>query len=342
VKHVAAMPDAKRMGQAEHHDTLAARNARLHSGDTIIVEVLRSDPDTGEDARFERFEVHYTSAMRVLDALNHIAEHQAPDLAYRWLCGSKMCGTCAVRMNGREVLACWEAVEPEMRIEPLGNLSVVRDLVVDRAPYEERVAQFEPWIERQEGAYLGFPEPLTHRDMLDASKALDCISCMSCYSACPVIGLGDLTNFAGPAPLVQLAQTALDPRQNPTKIAAMLEVAGLFNCVSCYKCEEVCPARIPIVTRVIEPLKRKAVQLRPTEAKHPRIFRDIVARRGRIDPSELVLRIQGFKALLTVSRVLRLLVRRKVKPLRTLFGLRTQAAAAAWRVLGTSWNRPKD
>ena len=94
--------------------------------------------------------------MRVLDALNWIAEHEATDLAYRWFCGSKMCGTCAVRMNGREVLACWEAVEPEMTIEPLRNLPVVRDLVVDRAPYEKKVASFEPWLER-DTAYRGFP-----------------------------------------------------------------------------------------------------------------------------------------------------------------------------------------
>ena len=87
--------------------------------------------------------------MRVLDALNFIAENQAGDLAYRWFCGSKMCGTCAVRMNGREVLACWEAVEPEMTIEPLRNLPVVRDLVVDRAPFERKVAELEPWIERR-------------------------------------------------------------------------------------------------------------------------------------------------------------------------------------------------
>ena len=85
--------------------------------------------------------------------------------------------------------------------------------------------------------------------MKNASKALDCISCMCCYSACPVIGLGNLTDFAGPAPLVQLGQTALDPRNDPEKVARSLALTGIFNCVSCYKCEEVCPARIPIVSQ---------------------------------------------------------------------------------------------
>jgi ferredoxin len=124
------------------------------------------------------------------------------------------------------------------------------------APFDRKVEALEPWIERPV-PYPGFPEPLDHKQMKSASKALDCIGCLCCYSACPVIALGDLTDFAGPAPLVQLGQTALDPRNDPIKVARSLSLTGIFNCVSCYKCEEVCPASIPIVTAVIEPLKER-------------------------------------------------------------------------------------
>ena len=323
--------DARRLGQAEHGDTLKARNSALHEGELLTLKVRRS-ADAGQPARFETYQVPYQKWMRVLDALNHIAEHDAPDLAFRWFCGTKMCGTCALRMNGREVLACWEAVEPEMTIEPLRNLPVIRDLVVDRSPYERRVAAFEPWIERSI-PYPGFPEPLAHKDIKNASKALDCISCMACYSACPVIGLGDLTDFAGPAPLVQLGQTALDPRNDPQKVRRALQRSGIFNCVSCYKCEEVCPASIPIVTRVIEPLKAKAAQLAPEMARHPRVFRALVVARGRIDPGALILRVQGARAFARIPRLLRLLVRGKISPLKTLLGLKTAAAGAARRIL---------
>jgi fumarate reductase (CoM/CoB) subunit B len=323
--------DARRLGQAEHGDSLKARNSALRDGELLTLKVKRS-ADAGEPARFETYQVPYQKWMRVLDALNYVAEHDAPDLAYRWFCGTKMCGTCALRMNGREVLACWEAVEPEMIIEPLRNLPVIRDLVVDRSPYETRVAAFEPWIER--GArYVGFPEPLSHKDIKNASKALDCISCMACYSACPVIGLGDLTDFAGPAPLVQLGQTALDPRNNPEKVRRALERSGIFNCVSCYKCEEVCPASIPIVTSVIEPLKAKVAQLAPEMARHPRAFRAIVLARGRIDPGALILRVQGARAFMRAPRLLRLLTRGKINPLKTWLGFKTAAAEAARRIL---------
>ncbi len=326
-----ASVDARRLGQAEHADGLRARNSTMRAGDIVSVKIRRS-AGAGECERYDSYRVPYQKWMRVLDVLNHIAEHQAPDLAYRWFCGSKMCGSCAVRMNGREVLACWEAALPDMTLEPLRNVPVIRDLVVDRTSYERRVAMFEPWIERA-SPYSGFPEPLSHREMKHASKALDCISCMACYSACPVIGLGDLTDFAGPAPLVQLGQTALDPRNDPGKVERALARSGIFNCVSCYKCEEVCPALIPIVSRVIEPLKALTAARVPQMARHARVFRNIVAARGRIDPGELVLRLQGVRALTRVSRLMRMLARGKINPVKTLLRLRTSAADAARRLL---------
>ena len=322
---------ARHLGQHEHDDGIAARNTRFAVGELLTVRVRRSDTDAGAPAT-QDFQVPYIKRMRVLDALNWIADNRASDLAYRWFCGSRMCGTCGVRMNGREVLACWEAVEPQMTIEPLRNLPVVRDLVVDRTPFERKVAELEPWLERPT-AYAGFPEPLNHRDMKNAAKALDCIGCMCCYSACPVIGLGDLTDFAGPAPLVQLGQTALDPRNDPAKVARSLARSGIFHCVSCYKCEEVCPASIPIVSRVIEPLKAKAATLVPGMARHSLAFRSIVAARGRIDPGALVLRVQGLRALRNLPRLLRLFVRRKIDPLKTLLSRKTAAAGAAARLL---------
>ena len=317
--------DARSLGQAERHDSLKARNTRLKEGDIIRLRVQRS-------VGLQSFDVPYTKWMRVLDALNWISENAAPDLAYRWFCGSKMCGTCAVRMNGREILACWEAVEPEMTIEPLRNLSVVRDLVVDRGKYEKKVASLEPWLERA-APYPQFPELLTHNQMANASKAIDCISCMCCYSACPVIGLGELTDFAGPAPLVQLGQTALDPRNSDAKVARSLELTGIFNCVSCYKCEEVCPAHIPIVSHVIEPLKAKAARLVPHMAKHSFALRNVVAARGRVDPGALVLRVQGLRVLAHIPRLLRMWTRGKINPVKTLLGVKTAAAGAARRVL---------
>jgi succinate dehydrogenase/fumarate reductase iron-sulfur protein len=283
------------------------------------VRIFRYDPASDEQPRYDEHEVPYAKKMRVLDVLNYISEDFESDFAYRWFCGVKKCGTCAVRMNGREVLACWESAEPEMVIEPLKHAPIVRDLVIDRGPYEKLVTGLLPWLERKE-KYAGWPERISHRDMQPAVEALNCISCMSCVSACPVLDLGSETNFSGPAPLVQLAQMALDPRDNMDRGSLAVDVAGIFNCVSCYKCEEACPVGIPIVSGIIEPLKAMAAESRPASAKHALAFSDIIERRGKIDPSELVLRTQGVRAFSHMGRVIRLLLRGKIYPMRTFFG----------------------
>jgi len=311
--------DARRIGQVENHDTLAAKLNNLKDGDTISVRVKRFDSSRDAEAHFESFAVPYSKWMRVLDVLIYISDELESDLSYRWYCGSKMCGTCAMRVNGREVLACWAAAEPEMTIEPLRNVPVVRDLTVDRQPYEQLVLSLTPWLERG-SPYPGFPEPFTHKEMKLASKALDCISCLACYSACPVVGLGDVTNFAGPAPLVQVGQMALDRRDSMDRARDLIERAGIFSCVSCYRCEEVCPAEIPIVSGVIEPLKALAYKRLPEELPHQNAFLKIIRRRGRIDPSELVMRAQGLLLLRSLGRAIRLLLRGKIDPIRTLFG----------------------
>jgi succinate dehydrogenase/fumarate reductase iron-sulfur protein len=314
-----ALIPARRIGQQENHDTQAAKLRRLTEGDTLWVRVKRFDPSSDRGPYFETFSVPYSKWMRVLDALIYISDELESDLSYRWYCGSKMCGTCAMRVNGREVLACWAAAEPEMTIEPLRNFPVVRDLTVDRSHYEKLVASFSPWITR-ETPYPGFPEPLTHKAMRSASRALDCISCTACYSACPVVGLGPITNFAGPAPLVQLGAKALDPRDEANRTETILERADIFSCVSCYRCEEVCPAEIPIVSRVIEPLKALAYKRAAQKPRHSSAFLSIIEKRGRIDPTALVLKVQRVRALGSFARAVRLLARGKIDPLRTIFG----------------------
>jgi succinate dehydrogenase / fumarate reductase iron-sulfur subunit len=88
------------------------------------------------------------------------------------------------------------------------------------------------------------------------------------------------------------------------------------------------------VSRVIEPLKAKVAVLLPEQARHSRALRRIVAKRGRVDPGALVLNVQGLHALVRLPRIVRLLLRGKINPLRTLFGTKTPAAEPARRLLG--------
>lgn len=314
-----AAPDARRLGQAETEDSGLDRLHSLKLGDMVKAKIFRYDPSKDDAPRFETYEVPYIKWMRVLDVLNYVAEDLEVPMAHRWFCGVKKCGTCAVRVNGREVLSCWEAAEPEMVIEPLKHLPVIRDLVVDREGYEDLILKMSPWLERDE-PYPGFPEHITDREMSKVSLTLDCLSCMACYSACPVLDLGDETDFAGPAILVQLAQTALDPRDAMDRGRIAIEEASIFSCVSCYRCEEVCPTEIPIVSGIIEPLKALAYKAQPKTARHQAAFIDIMMKRGRIDPSALVLRTKGLGVLKRLRWALKMLARGKIDPMKTLFG----------------------
>ena len=136
-----------------------------------------------------------------------------------------------------------------------------------------------------------------------------------------MLDLGAETSFAGPAVLVQLGQQALDPRDAADRGRIAAEEASVFDCVSCYKCEEACPVEIPIVSGVIEPLRAMAYRSRPQRSRHARAFMGIIERRGRIDPSGLVIATRGWAAALgSPRRVLKLLLRGKIDPLRTVFG----------------------
>lgn len=313
---------------SEHRDRKAGS---LREGDFVRARICRFDPSRDAQPHYDEYTVPYSRAMRVLDVLNYIAEDIEEDLAYRWFCGVKKCGTCAVRVNGREALACWEPAEAEMTIEPLRHAPVVRDLVIDRSAYERLIVSMMPWLERAT-PYPGFPERLSHLDMEGAATALDCLSCLACFSACPVLDLGNETNFSGPAPLVQFAQVALDPRDSMNRGEIAVETAGIFNCVSCYKCEEVCPVEIPIVSNIIEPLKARAYAESRSASRHANVFVQIIERRGRIDPSELVLRTQSFLALTQLSRVFKLLLRGKINPIQTFLGRTSPGIAAIRRV----------
>jgi len=89
----------------------------------VSLRLFRFDPASDAGPRYETYSVPGAPHMRVLDALNHVYDEIGVPLAYRWYCGTKKCGECAVTVNGRPMLGCWEPASPEMTVEPLTNFS---------------------------------------------------------------------------------------------------------------------------------------------------------------------------------------------------------------------------
>jgi fumarate reductase (CoM/CoB) subunit B len=265
----------------------------MSSGKFISAKIYRYDPTVESSPRYEMFEVPYEKEMRVLDVLDYVAENCGVGVGYRWFCGVKRCGMCGVTVNGKPVLACWEKAMPSMVIEPLPNMPVIRDLVVDRSAFERATLAMEPCLERKK-PYETFPEPLTHTDFGDAFKLVHCIECYVCTAACPVLADADHRDFAGPASFVQLAKVALHPKDEGDRVALALK-GDIYACVSCYQCSNVCPVGINVLEDAIEKLKRQCAAQAPLspEARHAQIFSDIIKKFGRMHPPTLMRRTKG-------------------------------------------------
>ena len=224
----------------------------LEIGETVCLTVEKYDPSRDSAPRLDTYLVPCTREMRVLEALDHVVEELGESLSYQWFCGVKKCGMCGVMVNGRQTLACWEPVQREMVVRPLAGFPVVRDLVVDRSGYFENVQALEPWMQRKR-PYGGFPEAITGAGLAAAADTMHCIECLLCVSACPANG----ERFMGPAPMVQLARFALDPRDEADRAATALAPGGIEHCVGCRQCSHVCPAGISVFEGAIEGLKRQ-------------------------------------------------------------------------------------
>ena len=305
---------------------------------TLRVRISRFDPTVDSAPRFEQFEVPAKPLMRIIDVLDYIHEDLQVDIGYRWLCTSKKCGTCAVKVNGSPKLACWDEALPDMTIAPLDNLPVVRDLVTSRDGYQETLAKISPLLVRKRD-YPGFPEPITERDFAPMVHLRDCIQCLACQSACPVMAQPD-SGFAGPAILVQLSDLAQDPRDEADRADLADRVAGVFKCVSCYECERVCPTEIPIVSEAIEPLKRIARRTGSSAgARRARAFWGVAQERGVVNGVVVALRAGKF-GLGAVRLGLRLWRRGKIDFVDALFGKKESGSEALRKAHQASEKRP--
>lgn len=223
----------------------------------IRIKVRRYDPEGDGQTRYETYAMPLEPGAIVLDALNYIASEIDSTLAFSCGCRYGYCGICAIRINGQPDLACRRIAEDGMVLEPLANLSVVRDLVVERGDYDERKLALKPYLVR-ESAPRSEPEPILPADFEDFRVASRCIECLCCVSVCPAI-MARAEPFAGPSAMVELARRIFDPRDKLERIGLALQ-GGLYNCSECCKCSEICPSLIPISDLAFQKVRELAVK----------------------------------------------------------------------------------
>lgn len=213
------------------------------------LEVFRYKRGDGP-GRFETFEVPVTEDSTLLDALLFVKHHADPSLALRHSCLHASCGTCGVVANGREVLGCvthLSGLGDDVRVEPLENIPVLTDLVVDMGEFFARFQPQRPLLRASE--FLPDAEPPAGR--ADYVRYEDCIECGLCLSACPVAATS--TTYAGPAALVAAARLLEEPRgRDPAAVAAAVDgPAGAWRCHAAFECSRACPAGIDPGTMIM-------------------------------------------------------------------------------------------
>ncbi|MSU58540.1 MAG: succinate dehydrogenase/fumarate reductase iron-sulfur subunit [Pedosphaera sp.] len=240
----------------------------------ITVSVQRRASD--QDARsFETHEVELSDKASVLDALFALQRGPCPDLAFRFSCRVGMCGSCAMVVNGREQLTCSVLVKDignTLRIEPLRNLPVKRDLAVDMKPffaaYQRTLPNFTPRDDLDPSDFYRLP--LDSKEWKAMSHQPQCIDCGACYSACTLVTLHP--RYVGPMALHRALNLIVDPRDKSRseRLNLVTGEAGAFRCHTLGNCRDVCPRGIS-PTHSIERLKRLAVW-EPFRKMFARIF----------------------------------------------------------------------
>ncbi|MTJ51953.1 succinate dehydrogenase/fumarate reductase iron-sulfur subunit [Anabaena sp. UHCC 0253] len=252
----------------------------------------------------------------ILDCLNQIKWEQDGTLAFRKNCRNTICGSCAMRINGRSALACKENVGselarlekissslnqsqtiPEITVAPLGNMTVIKDLVVDMSSFWNNLETVAPYVStagRQvpEREFLQTPQ---ERSLLDQTG--NCIMCGACYSECNALEVNP--EFVGPHALAKAYRMVTDSRDNNTE--ERLEnysqgTQGVWGCTRCLYCDSVCPMEVaPLeqITKIKQEILERKEKSDSRAIRHRKVLVDLVKQGGWIDERQFGIQVVG-------------------------------------------------
>lgn len=208
------------------------------------VTVFLYDPSADAKPYQKTYDVPWKQYITVLEVLTYIHENYDP-IAFDYSCRGRVCGRCTMMLNGEPIMACVTTVpeDQDITIKPLNGFPVIRDLIVDKSKLHDKLTVIYHRVRYK---------PLEHEDVfkkydvstIEKVKPLEwCCRCGNCIASCPVYNEeGGPGNFIGSAGLVASALRHYDPNDQGDRLIEAVR-NGLFNCIQCGKCDEVCPAQ---------------------------------------------------------------------------------------------------
>jgi succinate dehydrogenase / fumarate reductase, iron-sulfur subunit len=290
------------------------------------LRIRRYDPASGEAPRWDNHTVELGEKQSVLDAILKIKDETDGSIGIRCSCQQAICGSCGVRMNGKPGLACTTHLDEAARrghgtgwnpsdegqeenegqdgtvitVEPMGNMPVIRDLIVDMdAVHWKKIQRVVPWLVNKEPV----PEReyiVPHENMVDVTQTMACIQCGACVSDCLAMEVDPL--FVGPAALAKAYRFVGDPRdaEHAERLRDLSEDPhGIYDCTHCFNCIDACPKGVDPMSQIMR-LRRVAgsdfhIKDRNNGYNHEHAFVKNIRRNGILHESDLLADSYGGK-----------------------------------------------
>ncbi|MDR6862374.1 succinate dehydrogenase iron-sulfur subunit [Phycicoccus sp. 3266] len=226
---------------------------------TVTLKVQRYNPEVDSAPHWETYEVTSHATDRVLDALHQIKWEQDGSLSFRRSCAHGVCGSDAMRINGKNRLACKtliKDVNPDkpITVEPIKGLPLEKDLIVDMEPFFDAYREVMPFLVTTGN------EPTRERIQSQADRdrfddTTKCILCAACTTSCPVFWNDG--QYFGPAAIVNAHRFIFDSRDEggAQRLEILNDKEGVWRCRTTFNCTEACPRGIQ-VTKAIQEVKR--------------------------------------------------------------------------------------
>ncbi len=270
------------------------------------LRLRRYSPDSGDAAYWQEFNVDLDGTRSVLDGILQAKDREDGSIGIRCSCRAAICGSCGVRVNGKPTLACHihlekaaeNARDGAIEVEPMGNMPVLKDLIVDMdAVHWKKMRRVTPWL-LPEGPAPEREHIVSPESMIDITQTMACIQCGACVSDCLSMEVDPL--FIGPAALAKAYRFVGDPRdgQHKERLKDLAEDPhGIYDCTHCFNCIEACPKGVAPMSQIMR-LRRIAgdehsINDRNNGSRHERAFVTLVRDYGLLHEAELLPRSFG-------------------------------------------------
>ncbi|HIP59802.1 MAG TPA: succinate dehydrogenase iron-sulfur subunit [Campylobacterales bacterium] len=270
----------------------------------MTFKVFRFNSETDVLPHYKNYEIEVRPGEVILDILNRIKWEHDGSFSYRRSCRHGICGSCAVKVNGKATLACKDRVSElteifgdELVIEPQDEKRVIKDMVIDKKTFWAKYDAVQPYLNSVIDETPTAENIVSVEDAEKIDEADYCIQCGNCYYSCPAVNANE--DYLGPAALAIAYRFNADVRDDGKRerLDTVNKIGpGIWDCVKCFECAEACPKELdPIgkITKLHQQVFEEGMADNNVAVRHAVGFKPSIMKHGLLDEGELVRYSEG-------------------------------------------------